>query len=44
MSQTLFHTSTLSLDTSTYRLNVAKYSNNEMCRLTEQVWSVNILP
>ena len=44
MAQTFFHTSTLSLDTATYRLNVAKFSNNEMCRLTEQVWSLRCGP
>ena len=38
LAQTLFHTSLLALDTTTYRANVAEYAgNNEMCRLTEQV-------
>jgi len=37
MATSMFHTSLLYLDSATYRQNVAKYTNNEMCRLTEQV-------
>jgi 5-methylthioribose kinase len=37
LAQTLFHTSTLKLSTEAYRANVARFTNNELCRLTEQV-------
>lgn len=37
LAQTLFNTSTLKLSTEAYRANVARFTNNELCRLTEQV-------
>ncbi|KAG1677121.1 hypothetical protein FOA52_000927 [Chlamydomonas sp. UWO 241] len=37
LASTLFHTSALCLDTATYRENVKKFTNAEMCALTEQV-------
>ncbi|GLC47857.1 hypothetical protein PLESTB_000033000 [Pleodorina starrii] len=37
LAGTLFHTSLIKLDSTTFRQKVAQYENNEMCRLTEQV-------
>ncbi|EFJ49529.1 hypothetical protein VOLCADRAFT_42791, partial [Volvox carteri f. nagariensis] len=37
LAGTLFHTSLIKLDSSTFRRKVAEFENDEMCRLTEQV-------
>ncbi|GFR48766.1 hypothetical protein Agub_g10587 [Astrephomene gubernaculifera] len=37
LAKTLFHTSLIRLDSSTFRSKVARFSNDAMCRLTEQV-------
>lgn len=37
LATTLFHTSLIKLDSTTFRHKQAHYTNNEMCRLTEQV-------